>query len=86
MGVSVRGVIMGLRLTQRDESHAPRHRRKSRGPLLVPDTMDSRFRGDDVVFERTAGDHARDSHCFGWVEDLWPIGMKRERVSSQPMK
>ena len=29
-----------------------RHPRESGGPLLVQNTMDSRFRGNDVIFER----------------------------------
>jgi hypothetical protein len=39
---------------QGDENHARRHPRESGGPLLVSNTMDSRFCGGDVIFERTA--------------------------------
>ena len=47
---------MGLRPTQRDENEARRHPRESGGPWLVSNPMDSRFRGNDVIFERAAGD------------------------------
>jgi hypothetical protein len=43
---------MGLWPTQRNENHIPRHPRESGGPLLVRNTMDSRFSGNDVIFER----------------------------------
>jgi len=46
---------MGLSPTQRDENHAPRHPSESGSSLLVANTMDSRFRGNDVIFERAAG-------------------------------
>ena len=41
---------MSLRPTRRDENHAPRHPRENGGPWLVSNTMDSRFRGNDVIF------------------------------------
>jgi len=47
---------MGSRPTQRDENQARRHPRESGGPWLVSNPMDSRFRGNDVIFERAAGD------------------------------
>ena len=43
-------VVMGLRPTHRDESHRLRHPRASGGPR--PDELDSRFRGNDVTFQR----------------------------------
>jgi hypothetical protein len=47
---------MGPWPTQRDENQARRHPRESGGPWLVSNPMDSRFRGNDVIFERAAGD------------------------------
>ena len=47
---------MGLRPTQRDENRARRHPREGGGPWLVSNPMDSRFRGNDVIFERAEGD------------------------------
>jgi hypothetical protein len=46
---------MGLRPIQRDENHMRRHPRERGGPLLVSKTMDSRLRGNDVIFERSWG-------------------------------
>jgi len=42
---------MGLRPTQRDENHMRCHPREGGGP-----PGDSRLRGNDVTFERAAGD------------------------------
>jgi len=47
---------MGPWPTQRDENQARCHPRESGGPCLVSNPMDSRFRGNDVIFERAAGD------------------------------
>jgi hypothetical protein len=48
-------VGMGLRPThQRNENHICRRPRKCGGPSLVRNTMDSRFRGNDVIFEKAA--------------------------------
>ena len=41
---------MGLQPTGRDENYMRRHPRESGGPLLLRCTMDSRFRGNDVIF------------------------------------
>jgi len=43
---------MGFRRTQRNESRLCRHPRESGGPSLDWNTMDSRFRGNDVILER----------------------------------
>jgi hypothetical protein len=43
---------MGLRPIPRNENHMRRHPREGGGPLLVRNTMDSRFRGIDVIFDR----------------------------------
>ena len=52
----------GLRPTQGNENHKPRQPRESWGLLLVPDTMGSRFRGDDMIFEKTLrGEETRPS-------------------------
>jgi hypothetical protein len=45
---------MGLQPTGRDENYMRRHPRESGGPLLLLCTMDSRFRGNDVIFESEA--------------------------------
>ena len=42
---------MSLRPTQRNENHNRRRPRENGGPSLVRETMDSRFRGNDVIFE-----------------------------------
>jgi len=42
---------MGQRPTHRNETHLRRHPRESGGP-----PADSRLRGNDVTFERAAGD------------------------------
>jgi len=47
---------MGLRPAQCEENQVRRHPRESGGPLLVRTRMDSHFRGNDVIFERAAGD------------------------------
>jgi hypothetical protein len=41
---------MGLRPTHRNETHLRRHPRESGGP-----PVDSRLRGNDVIFERAPG-------------------------------
>jgi hypothetical protein len=45
-------MVMGLRPTPRNENYIRRRPRESGGPLVVRNTMDSRFRANDVVFER----------------------------------
>jgi hypothetical protein len=45
---------MGFRPTGRDEIYMRRHPRESGGPLLLRRTMDSRFRGNEVIFESDA--------------------------------
>jgi hypothetical protein len=47
---------MGLRPARRNENHPRRHPRESGGPFSVRNTMDSRFRGNDVIFGGAAGD------------------------------
>jgi len=47
---------MGPWPTQRDENQARRRPRESGGPCLVSNPMDSRFRGNDDIFERAEGD------------------------------
>jgi hypothetical protein len=42
---------MGLRPRQSNEKHITRHPRECGGPSPVRNTMDSRFRGNDVTFE-----------------------------------
>jgi hypothetical protein len=43
---------MGLPPTRRNENHPRRHPRESGGPFSVRNRMDSRFRGNDVIFGR----------------------------------
>jgi hypothetical protein len=43
---------MGLRTTERSENNVPRHPHESGGPSSDPNTMDSRFRWNDVMLER----------------------------------
>jgi hypothetical protein len=41
---------MGLQPTRANENHPRRHPRESGGPFSVRNTMDSRLRGNDVIF------------------------------------
>jgi hypothetical protein len=45
---------MGLQPTRANENHPRRHSRESGGPFSVRNTMDSRFRGNDVIFGRVS--------------------------------
>ena len=67
---------MGLRPTQRDENQARRHPRESGGPWLVSNPMDSRFRGNDLIFERAEGDEeSRTALKTLRARFLAPLGM-----------
>ena len=41
---------MGLPPTRANENHPRRHPREKEGPFSVRNTMDSRLRGNDVIF------------------------------------
>jgi hypothetical protein len=47
---------MGLRPTRANDKHSRRHPRESGGPFSARNTMDSRLRGNDVIF---AGLHSK---------------------------
>ena len=67
---------MGPWPAQRDENHARRHPRESGGPWLVSNPVDSRFRGNDVIFERAAGDEeSRTALKILRARFLGPLGM-----------
>jgi len=59
--LSFRRVPMGLHLTRANENYPRRHPRESGGPFSAPNTMDSRLRGNDVIFGGAAGDEESSS-------------------------
>ena len=48
----------------RGNENQRRHPRESGGPFLARNTMDSRFRGNDVIFGGAAGDEESGPECF----------------------
>jgi hypothetical protein len=50
LGQDYRRVVMGLPPTRANENHPCRHPRESGGPFSIRNTMDSRLRGNDVIF------------------------------------
>jgi hypothetical protein len=67
---------MGLQPTRANENDPRRHPRESGGPFSVRNTMDSRLRGNDVIFRRVS---------LG----LWPTlaneNQRRPRESGDPL-
>jgi hypothetical protein len=77
---------MGLRPTQRDENQARRHPRESGGPWSVSNPMDSRFRGNDLIFERAEGDEeSRTALKTLRARFLAPLGMTVKRGFSHEL-